>query len=446
MTLEKRVFFPMVFTLLLATIMSSVKPASAAETSLSLDPAIVYATPGEAFTINLTVHSAENLYAWQANVSYDPDVLSFVNVTEGSFLDRQPEGTWGYFNFDVGYAQFGWTTQGMYVGESGSGTLATLEFDVITTGESRMKMETDAIYIESTDKWVYPTFLRTQGSPNPPPNWKDLYPPEDFVTQDALFTNTIVPPTADFSYSPAIPGIDQPITFDASPSTATAPSEIVEYLWDFGDGENASTNTPTIEHTFTEGGSFTVTLTVIDNATASELTKSVFDLTDDNMPPIWYELFSAKEEIIQVAYQNDIAVTDVTISELEVTAGETISISVTVRNGGLESESFDVTVFFDTTEIDTKQVVGLGVGEEETVTFEWDTTEMALGSYQIKATASVVEGETNTSNNEFVDGTVTVKAASESFPWTLVIGGIVGVAVVVAVIFLVLRRRGATST
>ncbi len=309
-----------------------------------------------------------------------------------------------------------------------------------------MKMETDAIYINSTDEWVYPTFLRTQGSPNPPPNWKDLYPPEDFVTQDALFTNTIAPPTADFSYSPAIPGIDQPITFDASPSTATAPSEIVEYLWDFGDGENASTNTPTIEHTFTEGGSFTVTLTVIDNATASELTKSVFDLTDDNMPPIWYELFSAKEEIIQVAYQNDIAVTDVTISELEVTAGETISISVTVRNGGLESESFDVTVFFDTTEIDTKQVVGLGAGEEETVTFEWDTTEMTLGNYQIKATASVVEGETNTANNEFVDGTVTVKAASEPIPWTLVIGGIIGVAVVVAVIFLLLRRRGAAST
>jgi PKD repeat protein len=445
MTLKKIQLMSVFSVIFFMISLMSVQTVSALETSMSLDPAIIFAETGESFKVNLTVHSVDFLYAWQANVTYNPEVLSFINVTEGDFLIRQPEGTFGSRKLGEGYAFVGWTTKGEYVGESGSGTLATFEFQVDSTGESLLKIKTDPFYINASDKWIYPTSIRTQGSPNPPPNFKDLYPPEDFTVRNSLFTNTVTPPAVDFTYSPDYPGINQLITFDASTSTATTPLEIVEYTWDFGDGENATVDTPTIQHTYTEGGIYTVSLTVVDNATASELAKSQFNLTDNNMPLIWYELYSTKQEVIEIAFRNDIAVTHVAISKQDVTAGEKVSISVTVKNVGTESASFNVTVFYDTTKVNTEQVADLDSGEEKNLTFEWDTTGVAEGSYQIKAVASAVEGESSLENNEFTDGTVTVKLASESFPIMLVGGALAAIAILV-VAFLIYRRKSTPST
>jgi hypothetical protein len=423
----------------------NVQTVSASKTSMSLDPAIISVAPGESFKVNLTVHSVDFLYCWQANVTWNSEVLSFINVTEGDFLARQPEGTFPARRVREDYAFVSWTTKGEYVGESGSGTLATFEFKVDSIGESLLKIKTEPFYINASDNWVYPTSIRTQGSPNPPPNWNDLYPPEDFTVQSSHFINTVTPPAADFTYSPDYPGINQSITFDASASTATEPLEIVEYVWDFDDGENATVDTPTIQHTYIEGGTYTVSLTVVDNATASELLKSQFNLTDNNMPLVWYELYSTKQEVIEIAFRNDIAVTNVAISKQEVTVGETVSISVTVKNIGTESASFNVTVFYDTTKVNTEQVADLNSSEEKNLTIEWNTKGVAEGSYQIKAVASAVEGESSLENNEFTDGTVTVKSASESFPIMLV-GGALGAIVILSVAFLIYRRKRTPST
>ena len=42
--------------------------------------------------------------------------------------------------------------------------------------------------------------------------------------------------------------------------------------------------------------------------------------------------------------------------------------------------------------------------------FNWDTTGVAPGNYTIKAEASIVTDELNTSNNQLTDGTVKIKA------------------------------------
>jgi PKD repeat protein len=52
----------------------------------------------------------------------------------------------------------------------------------------------------------------------------------------------------------------QAITFDGSGSTASA--EITAYLWEFGDG--TVKDGATLEHTFVNPGTYTVTLTVTD--------------------------------------------------------------------------------------------------------------------------------------------------------------------------------------
>ena len=73
-------------------------------------------------------------------------------------------------------------------------------------------------------------------------------------------------PVASFSAQTAPAG--QPSTFDASAST-TSVGAIATYHWDFGDGSQASTQTPTTTHTYVIAGTHTVTLTVSDTAGTS---------------------------------------------------------------------------------------------------------------------------------------------------------------------------------
>ncbi|MCW4052981.1 MAG: cohesin domain-containing protein [Candidatus Bathyarchaeota archaeon] len=156
------------------------------EPSSIVDPTL---SPGKTFTVDVMISRVLFLYAWQVNMSFNPEVLRFVNVAEGDFLKSQPAGTIGVKHIEESWAVFGWTTMGEYLGKSGSGTLATVEFEVLKIGESLLEIETDPFYIELTDTWVYPTFLMLQGSPNPPPDWTFLYPPEDLTVQNGYFNN-----------------------------------------------------------------------------------------------------------------------------------------------------------------------------------------------------------------------------------------------------------------
>jgi len=79
-----------------------------------------------------------------------------------------------------------------------------------------------------------------------------------------IFVDLVVygPPIADFTWSPLIPKVGELATFDASLSTSTA-GPIMEYEWDFGDGQTASA--PTANHIYTNAAIYMVTLNVTDS-------------------------------------------------------------------------------------------------------------------------------------------------------------------------------------
>jgi len=106
---------------------------------------------------------------------------------------------------------------------------------------------------------------------------------------------------------------------------------------------------------------------------------------------------------------HDVAIVDVVPYPTEVTAGELVSVDVTAENQGTETETFDVTCYYDATVIGVETIT-LAAGELITLTFTWDTTGVAEGTYTISAEASVVPDEVDTADNVFVDGTVTVLA------------------------------------
>ncbi len=73
-------------------------------------------------------------------------------------------------------------------------------------------------------------------------------------------------PVASFTVAPA--GAGSPTAFDASASTVNY-GAIVSYSWDFGDGQAATTSTPSVSHTYSIPGQYTATVTETDTAGTS---------------------------------------------------------------------------------------------------------------------------------------------------------------------------------
>ena len=71
-------------------------------------------------------------------------------------------------------------------------------------------------------------------------------------------------PTAVVLTSPSAPTVNQAVNFNGSSSKAAPGRVIRSYDWDFGDGSTGSG--PTVQHTYTAAGTYTVLLTVTDDA------------------------------------------------------------------------------------------------------------------------------------------------------------------------------------
>lgn len=90
------------------------------------------------------------------------------------------------------------------------------------------------------------------------------------------------PPVAQFSYTPGTPLINETVTFDASASYDPDGTKIISYKWDFGDGTPiTSTPQPTITHTYSTVGNYTVSLTVYDEQGESGSTSAIVTV-------VWY--------------------------------------------------------------------------------------------------------------------------------------------------------------
>jgi hypothetical protein len=112
---------------------------------------------------------------------------------------------------------------------------------------------------------------------------------------------------------------------------------------------------------------------------------------------------------MQVAQdRHDIAVVNITTSAPYAYPGRMVDITVVVRNNGNVSETFDVTVFRNSTPIETLPVPNLDPEENATLVFHWNTSGLTpCNTWIIKAEAPLV-GDINPSDNTFTDGTVKI--------------------------------------
>ncbi|MCD6512123.1 MAG: PKD domain-containing protein [Thermoplasmata archaeon] len=88
----------------------------------------------------------------------------------------------------------------------------------------------------------------------------------DFQLKDYKYSNfTNTPPTVTISFEPPQPKAGTNILFKSNVDDKDG--NVVSYFWQFGDGSNSTQPNPS--HVYTEAGTYTVTLTVMDNFGAS---------------------------------------------------------------------------------------------------------------------------------------------------------------------------------
>jgi len=105
---------------------------------------------------------------------------------------------------------------------------------------------------------------------------------------------------------------------------------------------------------------------------------------------------------------HDVAIISVVHSKTIVGESFNASINVYLANQGEQAESFNLTVYANTTVIYTLTNITLASGNFATINFTWDTTGFAKGNYTIKAYITQVSGETDTSDNNSTGGWVLV--------------------------------------
>jgi hypothetical protein len=106
--------------------------------------------------------------------------------------------------------------------------------------------------------------------------------------------------------------------------------------------------------------------------------------------------------------KHDIAITSVSASPLIAYVGTPVEITVEIVNLGNFTETFNVTVYYDTFKIATREVWSLDSGFNLTMSIIWDTANVSPGNYTIWALAEFVPEEVNVTNNVFTDGKVTL--------------------------------------
>jgi PKD repeat protein len=397
---------------LIVSVLVVPKPSMAAEIAV----VYVYPTPieaelGEDFLVDVRIKYAIDVFAWEVKLVWNASVLNYINATEGGFLEgAELKPTYWvnpvvYQNESDVYNSVlvACTRQGAGItGARGSGTLATIGFEVQSKGETILDLQS-----ATSDE----TKLR-DSVPNPVPH-SDV---------NGLFSNVAGFPRPDFSFTPAKANIGETITFDASASTDVEGGSIVAYAWDFGD-EATSPDGPIAYHSYTAGGTYDVTLTVTDN---DNYNKSV-------------------TKPVKVRFPYDVMIVEVKESVENAVIGDVVTVTVKLSNEGANDlAEVSVRAYYETTQIGDAQTTSLAVDQTKTLTYEWNTKDLPAGNYRLKAIVSPVEGEPEEAqpDNTKLGGTVALSEPVQT-PWMLY-GGIIAAVAVVAVVggFLFMRRRG----
>jgi hypothetical protein len=455
---ERSLFLATLLLVIFSAFAFSTKTSTAqSEVVIYVSPDTISVAPGESFDIAVTIKRAENVYSWQFKLSWDPTILELQEVSEGNFLKQgvYPTTFQEYVDNEAGNL----VVVCFFLGDNrawsanGDGTLATVTFYVKDTGY--------------TPLLLYDTELLDYDYHKLPHTSEDGF----FQYQATVpYLNVDLPSFAD----PLAAGS----TFDVNITivdVANLYSWMVCLSWDptilnatdIQEGpllNQNGTQATAFDVTYPEAGTICVNCTLVSqpivtasgNGTLATILFSVerygdtfldlhnTTLLDNNL----IEIFHLSEDEYFTNILGDIAVKSVGASTYNVTVGDTVSITITVENEGNVDEPFDVLVWANITLVRIISVTDLALGDQKTLTLDWNTQNIAEGTYVIKAEADTVLGETDIDDNTLVMANV-IQATAQSeihFPTTLVIAAVAIIVLLAITLFYFTRRKRSPKT
>lgn len=138
--------------------------------TFSLEPSEQVAVPGNVLRLDINAENANDLAGVQISLNYDPNILRYIRVAEGNFLNRGNAQT--IFLNTADASQPGVIKDIAIVriggGANGNGLIASIYFDVINTGSSRINF-TQILISDSTGRPITnPTIVNTNVNVVPP--------------------------------------------------------------------------------------------------------------------------------------------------------------------------------------------------------------------------------------------------------------------------------------
>jgi hypothetical protein len=385
-----RIYCSLVFAFLLFSFLVVTNRTFADATVMHVEPSSVKdIAVGQSFTVNLTVTNVPALFTWQIMLFYNSTTLTCTAAVyptaDGIFAGHGTVPVAPVIDNSAGSVSFGASLSGSDI-VNGSGIMCQITFKVNATGTSGLNYSTP---------YGADTFL-LDGDLNVAPA----------STEDGFFTNVIAPPPT--THDVAITGLsfsnNNPIqgdsvavtvvalnngtatesTFDVKVSNGTTPigTQTVSNL--------AAGDTKTLTFNWNTSGVPTGSNTVTANAT------SVADETNLSN--------NIKTGTVNVQpIRHDIAITGLSFSNNSPKQGDSITITVVVKNNGTATE--------DAFDVRAQTVITLSVNDTKSLTFNWNTSGASLGQNAITANASTVPGEIDLSNN-IKTGTVSVLSST----------------------------------
>jgi len=110
-------------------------------TTVYVDPSTINVEVHQNFSINVSISNVIDLYGWEFKLKWDSTLLEALDITEGNFLKSGGDTFFVIsINNTEGVLRAACTLIGNIPGVNGSGTLATIEFYVETSGESPLDL------------------------------------------------------------------------------------------------------------------------------------------------------------------------------------------------------------------------------------------------------------------------------------------------------------------
>ena|GEM_PF-1738735 len=107
---------------------------------------------------------------------------------------------------------------------------------------------------------------------------------------------------------------------------------------------------------------------------------------------------------------HDVAISGIDPAKNNVAQGSSLQINVTVENPGFFAEDVNATLYVNGSAVGSGTVYNLSPEASGILTFTWNTTGYALGNYTLSAYALPVLNETDTADNTYIDGVITVRS------------------------------------